>query len=111
MLVLPDTDAFRINLDQLGKRVHQATADTDGATDRHVIFGKLVAGYLGCGIDGCSVLTDHEHLYFAIIADIGNELFRLAACCPVPDSDASMAYVATSCATLAAALLFSFWGG
>jgi len=87
MLVLPDTDAFRINLDQLGKRVHQATADTDGATDRHVIFGKLVAGYLGCGIDGCSVLTDHEHLYFAIIADIGNELFRLAACCPVPDSD------------------------
>ena len=87
MLVLPDTDAFRINLDQLGKRVHQATADTDGATDRHVIFGKLVAGYLGCGIDGCSVLTDHEHLYFAIIADIGNELFRLAACSPVPDSD------------------------
>ena len=87
MLVLPDTDAFRIDLDQLGKRIHQAAADADGATDRHVIFGKLVAGDLGGGIDGRSVLADHKYLHLAVVADIGDELFRLAACRPIPDSD------------------------
>ena len=87
MLVLPDTNAFRVDLDQLCKRIHQAAADTDGTTDCHVIFGELVAGDLGCGIDGRSVLADHEHLYFAVVADIGNELFCFTTCRPIPDSD------------------------
>ena len=87
VLVLAYADAFRIDLDQFGKRVHQAAADTDGSANRHVVLRELVASYLGCRIDGGAIFADNEHLHLAVVTDVGNELFRLAACRPVADGN------------------------
>ena len=41
MLVLTDTDAFRIDLHQLGQRILQAARDRDGAAQSDIHIGQL----------------------------------------------------------------------
>src|SRR5574344_302719 len=57
VLILTHTHAFGVYLDQFCQRIHQAATYTDGATYGDVFVGKLVAGGLGGGIDGCTILS------------------------------------------------------
>ena len=74
MLVLADTDTLRVDLDQLGQRVHQPATDADSSAYRDVVFGKLLPSDLGRRIDRGSVLADYEHLYLAVVSYIRDEL-------------------------------------
>ena len=66
MLVLADTDTLRVDLDQLGQRVHQPATDADSSAYRDVVFGKLLPSDLGRGVDGCTLLADNENLHFPV---------------------------------------------
>ena len=46
VLILPDTNALRINFHQLGQRVHQTATDTDSTTHGDILVGKFISGYL-----------------------------------------------------------------
>ena len=60
MLVLADTDTLRVDLDQLGQRVHQPATDADSSAYRDVVFGKLLPSDLGRGVDRGSVFADYD---------------------------------------------------
>ncbi len=87
VLVLADADGLRVDLHQLGERVHQAAADGDGAADGEVVVRELLAGDVGGGVDGGAALVDHHD------RDGGGELERadeglgLAAGGAVADGD------------------------
>ncbi len=46
MLILPYTDAFRINFNQLSQRILQAAADGHRTPHRNIIISKFLAGHL-----------------------------------------------------------------
>ena len=79
VLVLADTDTLRVDLDQLGQRVHQPATDADSSAYRDVVFGKLLPSDLGRGVDRGSVFADYEHLYLAVVSYIRDELLGLTA--------------------------------
>ena len=51
MLIEPDADILRLDLDQLGQRVLEPAADRDTAAQGGVEVGKLVAADLARRID------------------------------------------------------------
>ena len=51
MLILPDADGFRVDLDQLGQRVLHPAGDGDRAALGHVEIGEFLGGQLARGID------------------------------------------------------------
>ena len=57
VLILSHADALRVNLHQLGQRVHQAAAYRHGTAHGHVFVRKLLAGNLRSRIDGGTVLA------------------------------------------------------
>lgn len=60
MLVLSDTDGFRIDFGQFRKGILYSVRDADGAPDGDIQIRIFVLGEFGCGIDGCSGLGgDH----------------------------------------------------
>ena len=61
MLVLPHADGLGVDLDQLGKRSHEAAADGHRAAHRQVFMGKLGPGDLRGRIDRCAALIHHHH--------------------------------------------------
>ena len=60
VLVQPDADALRVDLDQLGQRVLQAAGDADRAAHRHVQVGKLVARQPRRRVDAGPRFTHHH---------------------------------------------------
>ena len=60
VLILPHSDALRVNLDKFGQRIHQSTADAYSATHRDILIRKLLAGCLRCRIDRRAILADDE---------------------------------------------------
>ena len=87
VLVLPHADGFRINLHQLGQRVHQPAPDGHSSPHRDIVIGKLLTRRLRRRVDGSSVFTHHEGLHPARICQAGHKLFRLATGRPVADGD------------------------
>ena len=61
VLVLPDADALRIDLHQLGQRVLQAARDRDRAADGDVQLGELLARGVAGAVDAGPRLADHHH--------------------------------------------------
>ncbi|SHU20072.1 Uncharacterised protein [Mycobacteroides abscessus subsp. abscessus] len=59
VLVLADTDGLRLDLDEFGERVLQATGDRDRAAQRDVQLGQLVSGIGRRRVHRGARLTDH----------------------------------------------------
>ena len=85
MLVLADAYGFRVNLHQLGQRVHQSASDGYGAPNGDVVFGKLIAGDFRGRIDGRSLLADAKHLDVAPESLPFQEILGFPSCRPVAD--------------------------
>lgn len=60
VLVLSDSDALRIGLDEFGKRILQTPCDRDGSTNGHIKIWKFGSCHLRSGVDRSSGLTDHD---------------------------------------------------
>ena len=60
VLIQPDPDRLRIDLDQLGQRVLQAAGDGDRPAHRDVQIGELGARDVGRGVDRRARLADHD---------------------------------------------------
>ena len=85
MLVLANADGLRVNLHQLGQRIHQAASDGYRAPHRDVVFGKLIAGDFRSRIDGRPLLADDKHLNVAVESLLFQEIFSFPSCRPVAD--------------------------
>ena len=88
MLVLSDTDRFRIDLNELRQRILQAAGDRNRASKRNVIVRELFGSELGRGVDARAglgnddvgnrrqaKLTSHRIVFFQ---SLGEELFGFA---------------------------------
>ena len=60
VLVQADADVLRVDLDQLAQRVLQAPADGDGAAERGVEIGELLAADRAGGVDAGAGLVDDD---------------------------------------------------
>ena len=60
VLVLADADAFRVDFDQFGEGVHEASADGDGSADGDVFGGEFLAGDVAGGVDGSAAFVDGD---------------------------------------------------
>ena len=90
MLVLADTDGFRVDLHQLGQRVLQAAGDGHGAAQGNVQFGEFPRGQFGGRIHRGAGLADHDlgHLQLrAELDQVDGQLVGLAAGGAVADGD------------------------
>ena len=87
MLILPYADGFRVYFDKLRQRVHQPARDGYGAAHRHVVFGKLIPGDFGSGINGSALLADNENLHFPVERMPFQKIFRFPAGGTVSDGD------------------------
>ena len=60
VLILADTDGFRIDFDKLCQRVLHAACDGSGASLSDIKVREFLCGKLACGVNGCSRLVgDH----------------------------------------------------
>ena len=84
VLVLSDTDGFRVYLHQFRQRVHQPASDGNGTAHRHVIFREFLTGDFGSRIDGSPVFAHHERFYRTVETDRLHEALRLATGRTVP---------------------------
>ena len=87
MLVLTYPDRLRINLHQLGQRVHQPTSDGYRPANRYVILRELVPGYLRSRINWCATFTHDKHLYIPVITQILDKSFGFTSGRTVTDSN------------------------
>ncbi len=81
MLVLPDPDRLRVDLDQFGERILQAARDRDRAADGDVEVGQFARGKGGGRIDRRAGLGDHDLGHLALgqpLHQLGGELVGLA---------------------------------
>ena len=60
VLVEPDTDVLRLDLDQLGERVLEPAADRDAAAQGRVEVGKLITADLAGRVDAGAGLVDDD---------------------------------------------------
>ena len=89
MLVLADTDGFGIDLDQLGKRVKQSSADGNRTSFLNRQIREFSSGrFLGTPY-GCACLGDNRVFGFqAVFADdFGDQLFAFTAGGAIADGD------------------------
>ena len=61
MLILTYSDGLGIYLDLFRQWIHQTAADGNGASDRHIVVRKFVAGDLGSRIDGSPLFADYKY--------------------------------------------------
>ena len=78
---------FGIDLDQFRQRVHEPPPDGDGAPDRHVLVGELLAGHFRGGVDGRAAFVDHDHGDAGRQLEAPDEILGLAAGGAVADRD------------------------
>ena len=90
MLVLTDADGLGLDLDQLGKRILQATRNRDGPPDAHVEIRELVGRKLGGRVHGCAGLGHDDACQLQVGLrghQLGDQLFRLPRGGAVADRD------------------------
>ena len=87
VLVLADSQGFRVDLHQFGQRVHQAAADGDRAADGHVLVGELLPGHVRRGIHGSAILAHGEDPDAVGETHLADEFLRLAAGRAVANGD------------------------
>ncbi len=87
VLVLADADAFRVDFDEFGEGVHEATADGDGSADGHVFVREFLAGDVAGGVDGSAAFVDGDDGDGRGELEAADEGFGFAAGGAVADGD------------------------
>ena len=87
MLILADTDALRIDLDQLRERIHQASADGHRAAHGDVAVRELRARDLGGGVHRGARFVHHHHRNVAWKSQLADEGLRFTPASAVADGD------------------------
>ena len=83
VLIQPDADVGRLDLDQFAERIQQPPSDGNGAAERGIVFGKFLAAQLARRVDAGAGLVD-DHVGHALVLEfraeqLGEEVFGLAA--------------------------------
>src|SRR5678815_3063265 len=81
--VLPDADAFRVDLHELRQGILQAPRDADRSAHREIEVGEFVASHVARGVDACPRLVhwDTEHLGEPLaFQDLAHECLGLPTC-------------------------------
>ena len=86
MLVLADTDGFRINLYQLSQWIDEAPADRDSAADSHVMVRKFFTRRFRGRVNRCTAFIDHDDDDRAGEIELLYECLCFTACRAVADS-------------------------
>ena len=60
VLVLADTDRFRVELHQLRQRIHETASDRDRASDGDIMVRELLSGNFASRVDRGAALADHH---------------------------------------------------
>ena len=95
MLVLPDADALRLDLHELGERVLQAPRDGYRGAERNIVIRKFLRAELGRRIDARPRLVyDHVGHAGKVADHIGDKYLRLLGCRSVADGDGGNAVAA-----------------
>ena len=87
MLILPDTDAFRVNFNKLRERVHEAATDGNRAAHRNVFVRKFLARHFACRVNRRAAFVDDDDRNRRGNAATAHERFRFAGSRAVPDRD------------------------
>ena len=87
MLILTDSQRFRVDLHQLCQRVHQPAADGNRTAHGHVFVRKLLAGHFGRGIDGRPILAHGKDLDRFRQPHAAHEILRFARSRSVADGN------------------------
>ena len=95
VLVLPDTDALRLNLHELGERVLQAPRDGYRGAERNIVIRKFLRAELGRRIDARPRLVyDHVGHAGKVADHVGDKYLRLLGRRSVADGDGGNAVAA-----------------
>ena len=87
VLILAHADGLRIELHQLGERVHEPPPDRHRAAHGDVLVGELLTGHIARGINGRAAFADHDHGDRRGQAELADESLRLARSGAVADGD------------------------
>src|SRR5882724_8810622 len=88
MLILSDTNAFWVDLDQLGQRILQSPCDRNRATNRQIQIGEFLSGNIARTIDtGAGFVDKHNRKVETIIFQhLANKTFGFTSRSAVTDS-------------------------
>ena len=87
VLVLADADRFGLDLDQFGKRVHQAAADRYRPAHGEVVVGELFPGDRGGRINRGAAFVDHHDLDIGDLCQRAHKALQLPATATVANCD------------------------
>ena len=87
MLVLADADGFRVEFHEFGERVHEASADGDGAAHGEIVVRKFFAGDVAGGVNRGAGFIDHHDGNRSGQAEGADERLGLAPAGAVADGD------------------------
>ena len=85
MLVLSDTDWFRVDFNQFCKRIHQSSSYWNCSPYCNIIIGKLIPCCLRSWIDRCSSLAYNKYLNILFEFNPFNKLFGFATGSTITD--------------------------
>ena len=80
VLILSDTDGFRIYFHEFCQRIGKTATYRNSATNGYVIFRKFFPRCFACGIHRSSGLGNHKNLRRRIKSNFPDKKFSLAAC-------------------------------
>src|SRR6266478_1912719 len=88
VLILSDTNAFRVDLDQLGQRILQPPCDRNRTTNRQIQIGEFLARNITCTIDTRARFVDKHYrkVETIIFQHFANKTFGFASRSAVTDS-------------------------
>ena len=89
MLILTDTDRFRINFYQLCQRILHPAGNGCRASLSHIKIREFLRCKLACGINGCACLVcDHvRHLFRNLFEQLHDDLLRFPRCRSIAKRD------------------------
>ena len=90
VLILPNTNAFRVDFHQLSQRILQSPSDTHRTPHRHILLRKLLPGYGRCAVNTRSRLVHHIHLQplrYLFRQCLANKCIRFPARRTISDGD------------------------
>ena len=89
MLILTDTDGFRVDFYKLGKRVLQSSGDGCRTSLSHIEVGEFLRCQFACGINGSTGLVYNHilHRLLQFLNHFHDNLLRLPGCGSVSDGN------------------------
>ncbi len=89
VLILADADGFRVDLHQLGERVHEPASDGNRAAHGEVVCREFLARHFARGVNRRAAFVDHDDHGNRWQPEFLHERLGLAPAVPLPMAMAS----------------------